>query len=286
MALTEARKNPRSNMTGASEMAAVSGQDPWKSAYDVWLDKTGQLVDEDKGSVVMRTGIILEPSVLAEAEVYLGPLLRNQRRIVKGLPIAATMDAIRREGGEPVEAKTAGIHGPLREWWGEAGTDHIPDRYIIQVHVQMMAVEATHAFVPALIGDGNGFRIFEVDFKEALALHIAQAAEFFWNCVETGEAPEDSVASLEVVKKMIREPGKTTVIVPQLFEDWEDAKSLVKTTTAVKEKAQAAILAAMGDAEAATVDGHGALTFFEYDRKESVTKAYKYRSLKHKKKGL
>ena len=286
MALTEARKKLRGSHIGASEMAAVLGQDPWKSAYDVWLEKTGQLEDEDKGSVAMQTGIILEPSVLKEAEIYLGPLLRNQRRIVTGLPIAATLDAMRRDGGEPVEAKTAGIHGPLQEWWGEAGTDHIPDRYIIQVHVQMMAVEAKHAYVPALIGDGNGFRIFEVDFKEDLALYIAQAAEFFWGCVESGEAPEDSVASLEVVKKMIRKPGKTTIIKPDLFVEWEAAKETVKIAKKIKDEATAKILAELGDAEGATIEGHGAVTYLEYDRKEYVSKATKYRSLKHKKNGL
>ena len=37
---------------GGSDAAAVCGLDPWRSPFEVWLDKTGLFVDETAGEAV------------------------------------------------------------------------------------------------------------------------------------------------------------------------------------------------------------------------------------------
>jgi len=41
MALTTEQREIRRRYLGSSDIAAIFGMSPWKSAYDVWLEKTG-----------------------------------------------------------------------------------------------------------------------------------------------------------------------------------------------------------------------------------------------------
>jgi len=161
MPITEKQRQRRRNHIGASDMAAIMGLSPWRTPYDVWAEKTGRLVDEaDPDNEVMALGTLLETGVLDFAGSVLGPIRRNQFRKHPSLPIGGHLDAIRVGTNEPVEAKTAGLLGPLREPWGDEGTDHVPDRILIQVHTQCLAlapVEVERAYVAALLG-GQGLR--------------------------------------------------------------------------------------------------------------------------------
>lgn len=43
MPITQKQREFRRSHIGSSDIAAILGKDPYKTAYDVWLDKTGQL---------------------------------------------------------------------------------------------------------------------------------------------------------------------------------------------------------------------------------------------------
>ena len=291
MPLTKEQKEDRKTRVGSSDMAALLGVDPFKSAYDVWLAKTGKLDDVDVGGVPIETGIILEPAVLDEAERRLGPLLRDQTRLVEGLPLGSQIDALVKADEKPVEAKTGQINrvpaSILGEYWGDEGTDQMPDRVIIQGHVHMMAVKSEICYVPALIGDGKGFRILIINRKDTIITAITERVTEFWDKYVLKDVPPAyDRASLEVVKHMIRQPGKVTKIDPKLITVWKDAKDAESAAKKDKEIAQADILAALGKAEAGIAGALGAVTFYEYDRKGYTVAASKFRRLYHRKDGL
>jgi len=285
MPITAEQKIERRKHIGSSDMAAILGLDPWRSAYDVWLDKKGMLVDAPETDA-MYAGNRFEAGVLEFAEEQLGALLRNETRAVEGTPLVSNIDAVVEKSDDPVEGKTVGLFHPSSEWWGDDGTDQVPDRVIVQSHVHIMATNRAVCHVPAFIG-GRGFCMFEVPRNDKLVEIIGQRAVEFWDANVQGDVPpENSRASLQVVKLVRRQPKKVVSIDPELVAKWLEAKDALKESTEAKQQAEADVLAAMGDAEAGLCGERGAVTYYETTRKAYSVDETTFRTLRHKKKGL
>ncbi len=195
-------------------MAAILGISPWASAWDVWLDKTGQ-VEDWKGNDATRAGQLFEPAVLDHAEAELGKLTRNVRIAHKQYPIAATCDAVTEYGNKPVEAKTTGITGRVYGDWGDAMTDQIPDYYLVQLHTQLIVTEAELGYLFALIA-GRGVVRFQAERNERVNAQLCEILTSWWekHVVRGIEPPRKGLPSLEVVKRFRRQPGKTVTFGP------------------------------------------------------------------------
>lgn len=262
MPITEEQRLARKEALGSSDMAAILGLDPWRNAYDVWLEKTGQ-VEDNKETEVMQAGSLFEDGVLNWAEMHLGKLERNVEKRAQGFPIVSHIDAVVISPQEPVEAKTAGLFGPVQEDYGENGTDELPDRVIIQSHVHMLCIEKDICHVPAFIG-GRGFNMFRVNRDEVIINSIMDASLDFWEkYVIPNEPPPNVIPSIEIVKRIRRIPEKIVELDPKLVQEWLDAKDKVKWAEEIKKDAQAAMLAAIGDAEGANCGSLGLLTYFQ-----------------------
>jgi len=111
--------------------------------------------------------------------------------------------------------------------------------------------------------------MFQVNRDKMVADTVCDAALDFWDCVENDTPPENITPSLAFIKRLKRVPEKVIDFDTEqvrLVEDWKDAKGKVKWAKAILEDAQSAILAALGDAEAANLvlDGRAMmLTYFE-----------------------
>ena len=139
----EAYLSQRHTRIGTTDVGAILGLSQYANAYDIWLSKTGKIQkqDNDDNQAIMA-GINFEDGVLDWAEELLGPM---KRKVIilptenMPVPIGTELDAVLTKTGEPVNAKTAGMIGPLdKEKWGDEGTDHIPELYYIQAQVEMM----------------------------------------------------------------------------------------------------------------------------------------------------
>ncbi|GIV50738.1 MAG: hypothetical protein KatS3mg038_1259 [Candidatus Kapaibacterium sp.] len=56
----------RRSFLGASDAPAVLGLSPWRTAWEVWAEKTGR-IDSWTGNAATSAGQLLEPAVLAWA---------------------------------------------------------------------------------------------------------------------------------------------------------------------------------------------------------------------------
>jgi len=265
--LTAEQIEQRKNHIGASDMAAILGLSKYQSAYDIWLTKTGQYEEPAEAfGGPMHIGNRCEPMILDEAEDHLGPLERN---IVcpapDGLPISARLDARLLTTHEPVEAKTAGMKGPLSLDWGDEGTDEIPEMYIVQLQVQMLCANANMSHLVAFLG-GRGFTFYRVERNRPLCDIIVDRAVQFWQHVTDQTPPPDTMPSLEIISRIHRVPEKTINIEPALLVDWLTAKEMKKRAEEAEGLAKATLLVAMGDAEAATCGEVGGLSFFSQSR--------------------
>lgn len=264
MPITEAERQKRKGYIGSSDMAAILGSDKFRNAHDVFLDKTNRTEDL-KPNEAMEAGTFFEAGVIDWAESRLGPLGRNVELVLNEFHLIDHLDGQVISSGDPVEAKTAGLFGPLVEDFGEEGSDHLPDRILVQCHCHMICSERDICHVPVFIG-GRGFIMYEVKREQMIVDTICDAALDFWDCIENDTPPENITPSVEFIKRIKRVPKKVVGIEKKLIEEWQDAKDKVKWAEAVCDDAKAAMLNALGDAEAGkfVMDGRAMmLTYFE-----------------------
>jgi len=293
MPITAKQKELRKNHIGGSDLAAICGMDEYKNAYDVYLEKTGKLEEDERENEAMKAGTYLEDGVLKFAEERLGKLVRNQYRSAKdkGIPIGTNIDAIvveplngEENKGDPVEAKTSQLyyyHGSSSQW-GKEDTDEVPSRTIIQCHAQMICTDTEICHVPALVG-GKGLVMYHVPLDIELKKMLEEKAVYFWNeHVLKDIPPDDVIPSLDVVKRVRREPGTVVSVPDDIVRNWLNAKELANQADKQKKEAEAILKAALGTAEGATCES-GMVTYLQQHCKGYKTKPSTYRVLRFKK---
>ena len=174
---------------GASDIAAVLGVSPWATPYQLYLDKRGELPQEDEKPVLHR-GKRFEPVVLQFYEDETGhAVTRQQEHVVGAEPwMLATLDGFDAVVGAPVEAKTRNEFY-RRDEFGEPGTDEVPIYYGAQVYWQMMITDADAGYLAAMIGLDD-FRIYRFERDPDLESLLVARGREFWTMVENGTPPE------------------------------------------------------------------------------------------------
>jgi len=231
---------------GGSDAAAVAGLSPWKTGFEVYLEKIGELTTDETDD--MRRGTLLEPAVrqmyadeTGRSVVKPTAMIRNTK-----LPFAlGNLDGIA-SGNIIFEGKTS----RTRQGWGEPGTAEIPFAYLCQVQHYMAVAELGRADVAVLFGDFE-FAIYPVDADaEFQTLLMEQEAEF-WKCVERRIPPEP--ISHDDIKR--RWPRHVTASVVATVDDLAVARVLnvvrdrIRTLEEIKDQAEAILKASIKDAE-------------------------------------
>ena len=203
----------RQSCITATDIAAVLGLSPWSTAFQVWLDKTGQATAIEDNRA-MEWGRRLEPVIAAAYSEKTGIPIRKAEfisREIIGVPCGCTQDYISEDGTLNIEIKTSS----MRDGWGEEGTDQIPAYYLTQVQWQMGVSGMTMTHLAALIA-ANDFRIFHIPYdEEAFTVMVRRAAEF-WALVVAQVAPDidGSVACSEYLTKRFKGDSKALLPAP------------------------------------------------------------------------
>lgn len=278
--LTESELERRRKFITATDAAKLLGVSPFGNAADVYWSKVSRSISESTAATT--AGNLLEPVVLAWAQERLGVVLAGDWRVHENGINAASLDGIT-ASGEPVEAKTSGITGPGNpSEWGAEGTDEIPAQYVVQVQAQMLVTGAPRAFVPALLGN-RGFVLYVVHANQKLQEIIAEISLKFWSShVQTQTAPTDLIPRLDTVRALIRTPGAKATLPDELAQRYLEACEAKSAASKQCDLAQAALLAALGDAEIGEWSG-GSFVFREQTRKGYSVSDSTFRVLRHSK---
>lgn len=282
MALTNEQREARRKYLGSSEAAAVMGLDPYRSAADVWMSKTGK-VDDYEGDADTERGLLLEPAILSWAERKLGvPFVRDQFVTGRCVNLCYNADALIEQRREIVEAKST----VNADEYGDQDTDQVPKRVLVQTHHGMYVCGDSWrvAWVPILVPGFRRFefRMYRVDRIDELAETIAERGdEFMEKYVQRDIRPDDFRPSLEVLKRTRRTPNKVIEIPDQVVDGLVTARAAMKQAKDDCEDAEAEVLKALGDAEGATYS-RGELTYLETHRKGYTVQETTYRSIKVK----
>lgn len=267
------QKNPsmwlqvRQNSIGGSEAAAILGMNPWKSPYQLWLEKTGSAEPEDiSDKDVVHFGTILEPIVAQEF------CLREGKKVKKcGLYrskqhpfMTASFDRL--IVGEPagLECKTTSAYKG-KDW--EEGK--IPPSYYVQCQHYMMVSGLPKWYIACLIG-GNKFVTWEIDRDEDDIAALMEAETKFWERVQDRVPPDvdGSESCTKALQQKFTGGQVEPVILPaetmELLARLDELKELEADVKTQKQDIQNRICAMLGDNEvgiARDADGERKVTW-------------------------
>lgn len=171
---------------GGSDIAAIMGLSPWKTAYQCYLEKRGEGQGSEENDA-MRWGKIAELSLRQFYSDETGRAVRLPNKIMyhKEYPyLLANLDGFT-DDGRIVELKTA----RYPKGWGEPGTAEVPESYALQVQHYMLVSGFHVADVVVSIGGGLP-SIYVVPEDLELQQMIIDACREFWARVVAGNPPE------------------------------------------------------------------------------------------------
>lgn len=188
----------RKSGIGGSDVAAILNVSRYKSALDVFKDKTSETISL-KGNEATYWGSKLEAVIVDRFVEDTGlNVLRSpeiKRHPNHSWAIANVDGLILDETNKPIailEIKTANQF--LSKKWGEEGSDEVPIEYVAQVQWYMWIYDLPEAHIAALIG-GSNYRTFKVYRDDELIEAMVNQCEDFWHnhvLTNTPPAPQNA----------------------------------------------------------------------------------------------
>lgn len=185
---------------GGSDVAAILGLNPWKSAAGVYLEKTGEVIPEDLTSERIRVGHDLEDYVARRfAEATGKKVRRNNFMLYHDEYDFIFADIDREVVGENaiLECKTTNSYAK-KDWQSEP-----PLHYQMQCQHYMLVTGADRCYIAVLIGNEE-FKWFTIERDEETMQALLKLEIEFWNNnVLAGVCPDPdgSVAYDDLLKK-------------------------------------------------------------------------------------
>lgn len=183
---------------GGSDIGAIMGKSPWKSAYQLWAEKTGQLDDQLEPSMPMKLGTAFEPAIRQlfqdENKDWLTIHETGTWASIENPSWVANVDGII----EWADGKLGVLEIKFtRQYW-----DELPENYNLQVQHYLSVLGLDRAVVVAVAG--GDYREFEVVRDESLVKTMKEAVEAFCDLVEANKAPEwdGSDSTYETVREL------------------------------------------------------------------------------------
>ena len=199
---------------GGSDAGAILGVNKYRTALDVYLDKTGQAEDQVENDA-MYWGTVLEDIVAQEYTKRSGNKIQRDNKMLRHKDygfILANLD--RRIVGQNaiLECKTAAREND----WGEPGTDEVPESYLAQVMHYMAVTGADYADV-AVLFRGSKFAIYTVQRDEELIEHIINMEKMFWQNYVEKNTPPDAASLRDLSNRWRQDNGKSIQADMELF---------------------------------------------------------------------
>lgn len=219
----------RSKGLGGSDAGAVVGLNPYKSAYTLWAEKTGQISNVVEENEAIRLGNDLEDYVAKRfAE-------RENKRVKrssycyqsKEFPfMRANVDRLIVGENAALECKTA---NPFKD--GDYSNDIIPPAYYCQC-LHYMAVCGFDRMYLAVLVFQKGFYTYVIDrgneAVEADIQALIKAESEFWKLVENGTAPDvdGSESTSNTLKQLHKDELKTVFDLTEYDEKLDEIQEL------------------------------------------------------------
>jgi putative phage-type endonuclease len=266
--LTTEQHAARRNGIGGSDAAVIVGLSPFKSAYQLYLEKRGEAPIGEEETFAQQLGNILEEPV---AQLYCERTGRTMRR----QPLAthaqypwmlANIDRqiLKDPRGPGVyEGKTT------NEWTGRDinGVADIPDHYFLQAQHYMAVYEYAWASFGILIGTKR-FVWCDIERNDEVIAELIRQESEFWDRVQTGTPPpvDGSERTSDLIKRLYpSDTGATlTIDAPELIAAATQLANEKKALKDLEERIgryENMLKSAIGGASIAVLPGFGHITW-------------------------
>jgi putative phage-type endonuclease len=233
----------RTRGLGGSDASVVLGLNKYKTPFELWLEKTGQVTPQSSESEAAYFGTLLEDLVAKEFEKRSGKKVRKRNAMFRHPEhefILANIDRFIVGEKAILECKTASAF-LAKEWEG----NEIPEAYIVQVqhYLGVLGPEYKKGYFAVLIG-GQKFIWKEIERDDELIEMIFQAEIDFWNNhVLKGEPPalDGSSAAEKFLKERYKEsePNKIVQLGASYKSKIEEYQSLKETIEQLEQQKKA-----------------------------------------------
>jgi len=264
--LTLEQKAIRRSGLGATDAAVVMGLSPYKTRYELWLEKTGRKEEEAiLNDSRLRLRHAHEETIAREyAEQKNVKLKRvNQTIYHEELPfMLCHLDRVVIGQKKIIECKSSS--GFLRPVWGESGSDNAPIHYILQVQHQLACSGYDDADIAALI-DIDDYRIYPMPRNAKIIAKIESECERFWHQHVLADVPPEPTNRADLKLMYPINNGKFIEAGAKELRHIEHIKSLkeeIKTLETDKEETEKFLIEFIADNDGLIdIDGKTIVTF-------------------------
>jgi len=267
----------RAKSLGGSDVGAVLGLSKYRSAVDVWMEKTGKNVAV-RDSLPLRFGQFAESFVASEYALSTGLSLASHDAAVihpEYQYMHGHIDRFALNGDLPLidadgkitacrilECKTANPFAQSE--WGEAGSDQVPLSYLVQCVWYMMLTNINQTDLAVLFGNAD-FRIYEITRDLELEQMVLERAITFWEDYVLKDIPPPASSESDyktlfgksTLSKSIEAPAQTYELIKKLKSLNEQVEQYEAEISQIKQS----IMGQMQDAEILTFDGQTLATW-------------------------
>jgi len=249
--LTEEQRAKRQNGIGASDSAIIMGYSNYKTPYQLYLEKTGIVSDEEELTEQQYWGNALEPLIIKR--------FAEENNVKVTFPdtvyhpeypfIFANLDGWIESERAVVEAKSANAY--QRKEWDVNTADGIPLTYLIQIAKQCAITDASRGYCAVLIG-GMEYMQFVYERDRALEDLIIESDKEFWHCVQNRIEPAAINTNDCRLKYKSVSPDKisnSTYKISNVLADLMNLKLEMKRMTQEEDNLKMHIMSHMADAE-------------------------------------
>lgn len=248
----------RTQGIGGSDVSVIAGINPFKSAYVLWLEKTGQIELEETENNYTHFGTLLEPIIRKEFTMRTGFKVRQKHMLLQSEKypfMYANLDGVINEDGEMAifEAKTASEY-KLEVWENE-----VPAPYILQIQHYMAVTGAKKTYIAALVG-GNKFYWHEVKRDDEMIEKIIAMEKYFWEVYVLGgmePVPDGSESTTKYFNDKFKNSNGETIELPEevisVCDEYERISEQIKALESEKNAMGNKIKGYMKEAEIGVV---------------------------------
>jgi len=265
----------RAKYLGGSDIGAILGFSKYRTALEVWLEKTGRVVNT-VDNLPVRFGTFAESFVAAEYAAQRGFALVHSEtgvvhpehpfmvghidRYVFESPKDSMTELFAADGtcsaSYLLECKTA---SPFNQSdWGELGTDEVPMSYLVQCLWYLAITNLERCDVAVLFGNTD-FRIYEVYRDKELEDLIISKAATFWNDYVLANTPPPAQSEADyqhLFKKEVRgQAVEADSVICNLASKLQFLNSEIKSKELEVSQIKQTIMGQMGEAELLTYQG-------------------------------
>lgn len=188
---------------GGSDAAAILGVSKWRTPYQVFLEKTGQMPDIPETNIEAKTwGTMLEHVIGQYFADDAQKTIQTTDEMFFHKDynfLIGNVDFLIPSENSFLECKT------VSQYKADDWADAVPVDYMLQCQHYLNVLGMDHCYIAALIG-GNQFKWYPIARNQELIDTMTQRLSDFWiNNVKAGIAPEVSLGDNEILDAFFRE---------------------------------------------------------------------------------